>query len=264
MNKAFTLVELAIVIVIIGLLVGGVLQGQELIKQAKWRTSMKDIESHRAALATFYGKYNCVPGDCANAFRFFGTECGSNTIMAETTGHTGCNGNGNKILSYAEGQLLWKHLSLAKIIKGSFTEGFSNTIKTNVNVPAIPIADNAAISAAFSQGLPSSTSCGFEYCANDAHVRGGMLGKNVFIAGSMTDARSYVRGPIFTPMDAFEFDVKFDDGLYYSGSISGYQSSITEGGSVIPCADHANRTYHNTHATYSKELRCRLVFDAGF
>lgn len=265
MNKAFTLVELAIVIVIIGLLVGGVLQGQELIKQAKWRTSMKEIESHRAALATFFGKYNCIPGDCQQAFRFFSTECGTDSTATTTVGNTGCNGDGNKVVNYPEGQLAWKHLSLAKIIKGSFTEGYTDAVKTNVNVPPSSLGDNAAISFMFSQGNPASaTGCGYEYCQGASTVRGGLLGKNIFLIGSMTDARNYVRGGLLTPIDAFEFDVKFDDGIYYSGAISGYQASLADEANTIPCADHTNRVYYTQHATYSKERRCRLVFDSGF
>jgi prepilin-type N-terminal cleavage/methylation domain-containing protein len=62
-KNAFTLVELAIVIVIIGLLVGGVLSGQELIKQAKIRAQIKQFQSYDAAIASFRGKYGFLPGD---------------------------------------------------------------------------------------------------------------------------------------------------------------------------------------------------------
>jgi type II secretory pathway pseudopilin PulG len=69
MNKAFTLVELAIVI--IGLLVGGVLQGQELIQQAKIQSVIKNVESYKAAVITFKGKYNDVPGDSLRHATYF-------------------------------------------------------------------------------------------------------------------------------------------------------------------------------------------------
>jgi prepilin-type N-terminal cleavage/methylation domain-containing protein len=62
-KQAFTLVELAIVIVIIGLLVGGVLAGQELIAQAKVRAQLKQFQDFDAAVATFRSKYDFLPGD---------------------------------------------------------------------------------------------------------------------------------------------------------------------------------------------------------
>lgn len=67
MNKAFTLVELSIVIVIIGLLVGGVLTRQELIYQAKIRAQIKQLDSYDADGLTFKSKYGFIPGDVPSA-----------------------------------------------------------------------------------------------------------------------------------------------------------------------------------------------------
>jgi prepilin-type N-terminal cleavage/methylation domain-containing protein len=62
LKSGFTLVELAIVLVIIGLLVGGVIQGQELIKQAKIIRFVSDINSYKLSLSTFQLKYNSPAG----------------------------------------------------------------------------------------------------------------------------------------------------------------------------------------------------------
>ncbi|MDX1949761.1 MAG: prepilin-type N-terminal cleavage/methylation domain-containing protein, partial [Rickettsiales bacterium] len=72
--KGFTLVELAIVLVIVGLLVGGVLQGQELIKQAQIRSVVTQIQSLDTSLNTFRAKYREYPGDISRA-RQFGINC---------------------------------------------------------------------------------------------------------------------------------------------------------------------------------------------
>ncbi len=66
-RQGFTLVELYIVLVIIGLIVGGVLTGQALIAAAKVRAQMTQLDQYDAAINTFRAKYDCLPGDCANA-----------------------------------------------------------------------------------------------------------------------------------------------------------------------------------------------------
>ena len=68
---AFTLVELSIVLVIIGLIIGGVMVGQDLINAAKIRQQITQLEQIETQINTFKVKYNCLPGDCANATDFF-------------------------------------------------------------------------------------------------------------------------------------------------------------------------------------------------
>ena len=68
MKQAFTLIELAIVLIILGLLAGGVLYGQNLIKAAELRAVASESEKFQAALMTFRGKYFYYPGDMPNAF----------------------------------------------------------------------------------------------------------------------------------------------------------------------------------------------------
>jgi prepilin-type N-terminal cleavage/methylation domain-containing protein len=63
----FTLIELSIVLVIIGLIVGGVLVGQDLIKYAQIRATITQIEKLNTAVNTFQLKYNALPGDIPNA-----------------------------------------------------------------------------------------------------------------------------------------------------------------------------------------------------
>lgn len=62
-QKGFTLVEIAIVMVIIGLLIGGILKGQEMINNAKVKRVVKQADEMRAAVMTFYDKFGQYPGD---------------------------------------------------------------------------------------------------------------------------------------------------------------------------------------------------------
>ena len=128
-QQGFTLVELAIVLVIIGLVVGGVLAGQTLIRNAEIRSIINDRESIAGALTTFRSRFNALPGDMRDATRYFGAQDADHaTCIALTTAPTDtstCNGNGDKQIG---GQNLlyeifraWQQMGNAELLPGSFS-----------------------------------------------------------------------------------------------------------------------------------------------
>src|ERR1700753_450898 len=79
MRQGFTLIELSIVLVIIGLIVGGILVGQDLIKAAEVRAQISQIEKYNSAGNTFRGKFGGIPGDLAlSLVNQFGFSPGAN------------------------------------------------------------------------------------------------------------------------------------------------------------------------------------------
>jgi prepilin-type N-terminal cleavage/methylation domain-containing protein len=113
-QTGFTLIEIAIVLVIIGLLLGGVLKGQELITSARVRNLVSQQDGVKAAYFGFLDRFRSLPGDY-------------NQAVANIAGAT-VNGNGNgQIRSIAAGDVIdefiavWEHLSRAGFINGSFT-----------------------------------------------------------------------------------------------------------------------------------------------
>src|ERR1700674_5205343 len=66
-QSGFTLVEIAIVLVIIGLLLGGILKGQEMITQAKIKNIVNDFNGITAAINSYQDRYRSLPGDDQNA-----------------------------------------------------------------------------------------------------------------------------------------------------------------------------------------------------
>src|SRR5712691_3774362 len=66
-EAGFTLVEIAIVLVIIGLLLGGILKGQEMITQARIKNAINDFNGITVAVTSYQDRYRAIPGDDQNA-----------------------------------------------------------------------------------------------------------------------------------------------------------------------------------------------------
>lgn len=112
-QKGFTLVELAIVLVIIGIILGAVLKGQELIKNAKYKRLYNEYREVVAATYTYYDKYQRYPGDDNTATaRWAGTLDGGAQGWIDGTQY--CNGS-----EVTESCVAWQHLRLAGIISGA-------------------------------------------------------------------------------------------------------------------------------------------------
>jgi prepilin-type N-terminal cleavage/methylation domain-containing protein len=115
-QQGFTLVEMAIVLVIIGLLLGGILKGQELITSARVRNIADQNSGVQAAYYGFIDRYRQVPGDWGQA----------NAAQAIPGVVTGGNANGRLDTSgtvWTEPLALWEHLSKAGFIQGNYTGG---------------------------------------------------------------------------------------------------------------------------------------------
>ena len=106
-RQGFTLIELSIVLVIIGLIVGGILVGRDLIIVAEHRQAVTDLEKLKTSIATFKNKYNCLPGDCANATDFF--SCVDDATPNAIGGNNPCNGTGNELYDSDNGTAGTRH-----------------------------------------------------------------------------------------------------------------------------------------------------------
>lgn len=123
-RTAFSLVELAIVLVILGLLVGGLLAGQSLIRASELRSVGTDLEKVKTAIHAFQDKYFALPGDMTNATSFWGkdaTNCNAQTGTAATPGT--CNGDGDRKFGSTlspEAFRAWQHLAFAGLWPGNW------------------------------------------------------------------------------------------------------------------------------------------------
>ena len=121
-QTGFTLIEIAIVLVIIGLLLGGVLKGQELITSARVRNIASTQDGIKAAFFGFQDRFRALPGDYTAAVANI---TGVSTIAA--CGTSG-NGNGDGQITGSEAILAWDHLSHSGFINGTYTCAGATTI----------------------------------------------------------------------------------------------------------------------------------------
>ncbi|MES2984232.1 MAG: prepilin-type N-terminal cleavage/methylation domain-containing protein [Pseudomonadota bacterium] len=257
-RTAFSLVELSIVLVIVGLLVGGIFVGRSLIRASELRAVTAEFDRYVTATQTFRDKYFGLPGDITNATGFWGdqaTGTGACADAAVTDGTPGtCNGNGDRIIDDAsgttEGFRYWQQLAMAGLVEGAYS-GIEDagTIKY--------IGGTNAPLSKLNQGVWSVL-----YRPNHAGSGAGIFAadyQQLFIfggAGSGTTA--YPTGLILRPEDAWNIDNKLDDSKPGLGRIlSNWNSSCTTAASAT---DTAAAIYLLTDTG----LNCYLRFAKAF
>jgi prepilin-type N-terminal cleavage/methylation domain-containing protein len=132
-SKGFTLIEIAIVLVIIGLLLGGVLKGQELITGARVRNLISQQDGVKAAFFGFQDRYRALPGDYATA---------STNINCPSPGCTNGDGNGRIEAPNGAGAFedlqAWSHLTGAGFLNGSYVAGSGVAVPSDTTNPKNP------------------------------------------------------------------------------------------------------------------------------
>ena len=196
-QRGFTLVEIALVIVIIGLLVGGFFKGKELIKQAKIKNIESTFESVTKALYTYQERYHALPGDDKEATRF-----DPNIIVSDTQDGK-INGLFDSTIMNDEPRLVWLHLRYAGLISRTFV-------------------DDPQQSYFQLQEQPRNIFNGIIGIANDLNINGAKLKTNETMPGIFI-------GFTDIPGDIAEIlDITQDDGLSNSGRVRSNQDNYQD------------------------------------
>lgn len=274
-SRGFTLFEIAMVLVGIGLLIGGIMVGQSMLRTAEIRSAMKEYGQYVEALKTFQDKYHALPGDFARGTAVWGAANADADACKTTVSLTlTCNGDGNgRIIDQGEDSpqsdthyeqfRAWQQLALAGLIEGRFT-GVSGTgggtqkrlVRTNI--PASKLSGGGwglvSITANDIATPVAANDClGFTYSLASGDTPPNHV---LWLGGNSANGACNMQEPLLTAIEAFEVDLKIDDGIPTYGKVLAQTFTLT--GAASPC------TSSNSYNTSQIGHVCALVFKTGF
>lgn len=236
-QKGFTLVELSIVLVIIGLIIGGVLKGQELIANAQIKNVASQMQGYQAAFQAFRDKYNALPGDLVGADNLIpGCAAAPCFVTASATlgngqigGDAGDTYNAN-VSTGVENVAAWQQLAAARFVGG--------------------IELGATSTAVFGSRFPSARTGGGLHILSQPDT-----GRHVLRLTGTVAAPAPATGAL-RPDQALQLDNILDDGQPVSGSLFTNATLSTDSG-VASCLTVAT----NIYTAANNASTCNLVYE---
>jgi len=239
-QSGFTLLELSLVLLIIGLIMAGILVGQSVVRTARIRNATGDLARYTQAFNNFRDKYKALPGDFYNARNFWGTDSGGcpnastglpATPYSAALQQATCNGNGDGHIG--DGNLTaggaqdfevfraWQQLSASGLMNDISTTAFNGIS-----------GSGSSLNAVVGINVPMATMKEAGFTVIYQYVTGGgdsnhftNLNNHVLILGTAyTNGLTY--GALLTPIETLAIDNKLDDGLPGSGNIQTFKTTL--------------------------------------
>lgn len=213
-KHGFSLVELAIVLVILGLLAGGVISGQSLIKAASLRATLTQISDISVATNSFREKYFGLPGDLNNAASFWtSTSSGNGNGVIETSSGCSAGKESDPDCDWFNGERarFFSQLGLAGL-----TNGYDTSSTLGKGFPAVKANPKTGmiITGSWAVSPSSSNNVGIETIALDPiYLYLGVCNPSKVSSGTSL----YNDCGVFKPEEAWNIDSKIDDGKPLSG-----------------------------------------------
>lgn len=208
-QKGFTLVEMSIVLVIIGLIVGGILAGRDMIRNSVLKSIITETTSYKAAMNSFFNKYQYLPGDWPQATTRW-------PFASVWPGYYTGDGNGDGVISQpcgncSEGLWAWQQLMSEGLISGRYSgRQQSGNARLGRNIPDAPMK-------------------GTGYT-----IENWLRGKSAIVVSSTNGAAFNGSGRV-NAAEVWGIDVKVDDGNAASGKVearrgNGFSTGCIAGG----------------------------------
>lgn len=273
-RQGFTLMELSIVLVVIGILMGAVLGGQHLLHTMRLNKVLEEMRNYESAIMLFNQRYGALPGDMPNATEYWGQISGddgcltpevspwgeSGNDIGTGTGTQTCNGNDDDKIGdwdlpdlYHEMFRAWQHLHNAELVGRAFSgvsgAGSDMDARAGSNIPAGP----------FSGSGWSILRLGYyvDYSGTANPFFNRAYG-NVLLFG--TESAGFpTRGPVLTPIEARNIDSKIDDSTPAGGNVTTVLSAASP---VAGCttANGDSSVLTAAYDTDNEEIACALYF----
>jgi prepilin-type N-terminal cleavage/methylation domain-containing protein len=200
-QEGFSLIELAIALVVIGLILGGIFKGQELIERGRLQKTISQIAEYQIALTHFIEHYEALPGD----FNLASATWGQQALDGNQNGVVG--GHGLERGSEAVG--FWQHLFLAGLIQDSGRSAQGGEVHFGQGVPKSPLGGGFTV-----ETDPEPDLKGLWM----------LLGQEAGNRGN---------GPLLTPSQAMAIDKKLDNGDPLSGRIRAKEGTGVSSGHCV-------------------------------
>lgn len=222
--QGFTLIEMAMVLLIVALLIAAIFVGQSLIRSSHLTSVVSDTSRYMNAISSFHDKYLAMPGDFANAEAYWGAPAAGCPDNAGS-GTQVCNGNGdgqvctaNTLANVAELHSEWVELANAELINGSFTytAASSGDFRVGINTPASAIGD-AGFLFFYATCLPGDA----------LYTTSAPYNVHWLNFGVMTNSGPLK--PALTGQEALNIDKKMDDGMPGMGVVRGGRNGTVYG-----------------------------------
>ncbi len=261
-QHGFTLLELSIVMIIVALVLGGVLQGRNLIEAAEVRAIYTDAQAHTTNISNFIDKYGSLPGDMYNAEGVWDVAAaGAACDTTDSGDRKTCNGDGDGRIALGttdngtnesvEHFRAWQHLNNAGLLS-DFMSGVSGAGGVDHAVPDSNVPGGAMDGSGYTLYYVADGPA-----APFFNVTGNEIYKHILHFGGQT-AAGITDDMILLPQQAWEIDAKIDDTLPFSGNVRTYDNSVQAN-----CVNAADATATYT-VTYEDGRACNLIFLTGF
>lgn len=264
-KSGFTLLEISIVIVVIGFIVGGIVVGDNMIKEAKIRAALAEYDSYVKGIAEFQEKYTALPGDMSNAESIWGSDslgtCPSIIDATQTIKQATCNGNGNGRIGDSgtsgtfnndtyEWLRAWQQLGNSGLVDGKFSGTYADAVnqyQVGTNLPASKYTGGGWTLLYY---INSGSGTG---------TYGPVSGHMLSFGKTDSDGTLMTYRALLPPVEALSIDTKLDDGKPGSGKIITMRTSI-----LSDCTTNDSSQTNATYKTSYTAAACSLLFFPGF
>lgn len=223
-RNGFSIIEISIALVIVGLIVGALSAGTTLLEAARIRNVISEIEEFKNQANLFQSKFNALPGDFSKAGALWGNDCANSSSGSDT-----CSGNGNGQTldndigsTTSESLRAWQHLDRANIATYSMTgipsgagcSSANNCAEIGVNIPE--------------SGWPNA---GYSFYSGSDNTAALAL----FLGAETSD--NWNSTAVMDPAQAAGIDAKIDDTNPVTGIVRGSSITGRTGGDYASCVD---------------------------